>query len=87
MLKRTVSALFALVFALALITPPKASAEVVVGVGLARRPLYGYVDARPRPHIYVAPAYVGYGPHYVRRHYFYSQGYRYAGPRGYGWRR
>jgi len=83
MLKKTVSALFGLVFALALITPPKANAEVVVGVGVAGRPVYGYVV---RPHVYVAPApYVAYGP--VYRPYAYVRGYRYAGPRWYGWRR
>jgi hypothetical protein len=83
MLKRTVSALFGLVFALALLTPAKANAEVVVGVGVAGRPVYGYV-ARPRPFVYVAP-YVAYGP--VYRPYAYVRGYRYVGPRGYGWRR
>lgn len=90
MLKRTVSALFCLVFALALITPPKANAAVVVGVGVVGRPAYeyGYVVARPRPYVYVAPApYVAYGPSYVYRPYVYMRGYRYAGPRGYGWRR
>jgi hypothetical protein len=86
MLKKTVSALFGLVFALALITPPKANAAVVVGVGVARPPVYGYVVARPRPYVYVAPApYVAYGPGYVHRPYCYA--HRYAGPRGYGWRR
>jgi hypothetical protein len=86
MVKKMVSALFGLVFALALIVPPKADAAVVVGVGLA--PGYGYVVARPRPYVYVAPApYVAYGPAYTHRPYFYGRGYRYAGPRGYGWRR
>jgi hypothetical protein len=85
MLKRTVSALFGLVFALALLIPAKANAEVVVGVGVAGRPVYGYV-ARRRPYVYVAPApYVAYGP--VYRPYVYVRGYLYAGPRGYGWRR
>ncbi len=85
MLKRTVSVLFGLVFALALISPPKANAALVVGVGV--RPVYGYVAARPRPYVYVAPApYVAYGA-YVHRPYFYGRGYRYGGPRGYGWRR
>jgi len=88
MLKRTISALFGLVFALALITPPKANAAVVVGVGVARRPVYGFVVARPRPYVYVAPApYVAYGAAYLHRPYFYGRGYRYGGPRGYAWRR
>jgi hypothetical protein len=52
---------------MALITPPKANAEVVIGVGVGARPAYGYVVARPRPYVYVAPApYVAYGPGYVR---------------------
>lgn len=101
MLKRTVLAWFGLVFTLALILPPKANAEVVVGVGVASRPVYGYVVARPRPYVYVAPApYVAYGPGYAYSPYFYPRhvvvggpgyarpyAYRYAGPRGYGWRR
>jgi hypothetical protein len=66
MLKKTVAALFGLVFAMALITPPKANAEVVFGVGVGARPGYGYVAARPRPYGYVAPApYVAYAPGYV----------------------
>ncbi len=84
MLKRTVSALFGLVFALALMTPAKANAAVVVGVGAA--PAYGYVAARP--YGYVAPAaYVACGPGYVHRPYFYGRGYRHGARRGYGWRR
>ena len=66
MLKKSVAALFGLVFAMALIIPPKANAEVVVGVGVGVRPGYGYVVARPQPRIYVAPApYVAYAPGYV----------------------
>jgi hypothetical protein len=66
MIKKTALALFSLLFALALITPPKANAEVVVGVGVAPRPAYGYVVARHRPYAYVAPVpYVAYGPGYV----------------------
>jgi hypothetical protein len=66
MLKKSILALFGLVFAMALITPPKANAEVVVGVGVGARPAYGYVVARPRPYVYVAPApYVAYAPGYV----------------------
>ncbi|MGA3125951.1 MAG: hypothetical protein ABSD13_04495 [Candidatus Korobacteraceae bacterium] len=103
MIKKTALALFSLLFALALITPPKANAEVVVGVGVAPRPAYGYVVARHRPYAYVAPVpYVAYGPGYVYPPVVYPNvvvglgyaggyarpyGYRYAGPRGYGWRR
>jgi hypothetical protein len=66
MLKKSVLALFGLVFAMALITPPKANAEVVIGVGVGARPAYGYVVARPHPYGYIAPApYVAYGPGYV----------------------
>lgn len=97
MLKKTVLALFGLVFAMALITPPKASAGVVVGVGVAPfvpAPAYGYV-VQPRPYVYVAPPYVAYAPRYVYpgrvfvagRPYPGPYAYRYAGPRGYGWRR
>lgn len=93
MLKRTVAVLFGLVLAMALVTPPKATAAVVVGVGVAPRSAYGYVVARPRPYGYVAPApYVAWAPGYVDPPYVYprlvvGRGYRYAGPRGYGWRR
>jgi hypothetical protein len=101
MLKKSIAALFGLAFAIALIIPPKANAEVVIGVGV--RPAYGYVVARPRPYVYVAPApYVAYAPGYVYpggvavglgygrtygRAYARPYAYRYAGPHGYGWRR
>jgi hypothetical protein len=66
MLKKTALALFGLVFAMALITPPKANAQVVAGVGVAPfvpRPPYGYVVVQPRPYVYVAPPpYVAYAP-------------------------
>ena len=58
MLKQTALALFGLVFAMALIIPPKANAQVVVGVGMVPfvpRPAYGYVVVQPRPYVYVAP--------------------------------
>jgi hypothetical protein len=94
MLKKSVVALFGLVFAMALITPPKANAAVVVGVGVGVRPAYGYVAARPRPYVYVAPApYVAYAPVVypggvvVGVGYARPYGYRYGGWRGYGWRR
>lgn len=101
MFKKTVLALFALLFAMALITPPKANAEVVIGVGVGARPGYGYVAVRPRPYVYAAPApYMAYAPGYVHPPYFYPgrafvggpryarpyYAYRYAGRRGYGWR-
>lgn len=93
MLKRTVAVLFALVLAMAVVTPPMANAAVVVGVGVAPRIGYGYVVARPRPYVYAAPApYVACAPGYVYPPYVYPgrvavrRGYRYAGPRGYGWR-
>jgi hypothetical protein len=101
MFKKTVVALFGLLFAMALITPPKANAEVGIGVGVAARPAYGYIAVRPRPYIYVAPApYVAYAPAFVHPPYPYSgrvfiggpgyarpyYAYRYAGRRGYGWR-
>ena len=100
MFKKTVLALFALLFAMASITPPKANAEVVVGVGVAARPGYGYVAVRPRPYVYVAPApFVAYAPGYVHPYLYPGRvfvggpryprryyAYRYAGRRGYGWR-
>jgi hypothetical protein len=101
MLKKSMLALLGLVFAMALVTPQKANAEVVVGVGLGARPAYGYVVARPHPYGFVAPApYVAYAPGYVYPPVVYpgnvvvGLGYarpyayrRYAGRRGYGWRR
>jgi hypothetical protein len=100
MLKKSVAALFGLVFAVALITPPKANAEVVIGVGVGARPAYGYVVARPHPYAYVAPApYVAYAPGYVYPPVVYPgnvvvgvgytrpYAYRYDVRRGYGWRR
>jgi hypothetical protein len=100
MLKKSVAALFGLVFAIALITPPKANAEVVVGVGVGVRPGYGYVVAGPRPQIYVATApYVAYAPGYVYPPVVYPgrvvvgvgyarpYGCRYGWHHGYGWRR
>jgi hypothetical protein len=100
MLKKSLAALFGLAFAMALLTPPKANAEVIVGVGVAARPGYGYVVARPHPYAYIAPApYVAYEPGYfypsyrypahvvVRHEYARHYDYRYAEPRGYGWRR
>jgi hypothetical protein len=99
MLKKSVAALFGLVFAMALIAPPKASAEVVVGVGVHARPGYGYVVARPHPYGFVAPApYVAYGAGYVYPPAVYPgvvvglgygrpYGYRYGFRHEYGWRR
>ena len=55
MLKKSVLALSGLVFAMALITPPKANAEVVIGVGVRAHPAYGYVVARPRAYGYSPP--------------------------------
>jgi hypothetical protein len=100
MLKKSLIALFALVFAMALVTPPKANAAVVVGVGVGVRPGFGVVVAQPRPYAYVAPApYLAYAPGYVYPPVVYPgnvvvgvgfarpYGYRYSGWRGYGWRR
>jgi hypothetical protein len=95
MLKKSVAMLFGLVFAMALITPPKANAEVVIGVGVGARPAYGYVAARPHPYGYIAPApYVAYGQGYaypgnvvVGVGYARPYGYRHEWRREYGWRR
>ena len=92
MLKKTVAALFGLVFAMVLIAPPKANAEVVVGV--RARAGYGYVAVRQRPYVYVVPApYVAYAPGYVYPPVVYpgrvvvEHGYRYDGRHGHEWRR
>jgi hypothetical protein len=67
MLKKTIIALLALVFAVLLVAPSTANAQVVVGVGVGRvypRP-YGYVAVSPGPYV-VAPApYVAVSPGYV----------------------
>jgi hypothetical protein len=100
MLKKSMLALFGLVFAMALITPPKANAAVVVGVGVGASPGYGYAVARPHPYAYVAPVpYVAYSPGYVYPPVVYPgnvvvgvgyarpYAYRYGGWRGREWRR
>jgi hypothetical protein len=100
MLKKSLAALFGLVFAMALITPPKANAEVVVGLCVGARPAFGVVVARPRPYAYVAPApYMAYAPGYVYPPVVYPgnvvvglgyarpYAYRHEWRRGYGWRR
>jgi hypothetical protein len=82
MIKKAAMALFGLIFAVGLMTPAKANAQVVVGVA-------------PRPYVYVAPPVV-YGPGYYAGYYpgrvwiggrwvARPYGYRYYG-RGY-WRR
>ena len=102
MLKKTIIALLALVFAVLLVAPSTANAQVVVGVGVGRvfpRP-YGYVAVRPAPYViapapYVAPGYVypyAYaGPVVVGGGWYprpYAHPYRgYAVRHEYGWRR
>ena len=72
MMKRTVFAMLGLAFVLALASPPKAHAGVVIGVGVGpgfvSRPAYGYgyVVAHPRPY-YAYP--YGYAPGYARPYY------------------
>jgi hypothetical protein len=93
--KKSIVALFGLLFAITLITPPKANAAVVVGVGVGGPHVYVGVG-RPdvRPYGYVAPAaygpapYVAYAPGYVYPRVVVGLGYGYYyGHRGYGWRR
>jgi len=97
MMKRIVFALLGLSVVLALASPPKAQAGVVIGVGVGPvfvpRPAYGYVAVHPR--LYAYP--YGYAPVYAHPHYVYPA-YGYNGPayrggywahrdgRGYGWR-
>lgn len=101
MLKKTVFAMLGLAFVLALASPPKADAGVVVGVGVGPvfvpRPAYGYVAVHTRGY-YAYP--YGYAPLYARPHYVYPPygyyGHVYRGGywgrpvarvyRGYGWR-
>jgi len=93
MLKKTVLAMFALVFVLALAAPPKASAQVTVGFGAGPRPAYGYVVVHPRPRYYAPPPYWVSGPPLEYPPYLYGErvwvggrwGYRPYGYR-YGWR-
>ena len=62
MLKKTIITLLALVFAVLLVAPSTANAQVVVGVGVGRvypRP-YGYAAVSPGPYV-VAPAPYGAG--------------------------
>ena len=66
MLKNSFLAVFGLLLALAFMTPPKADAQVAIGVTIGgpvyARPIYpygyGYVrPVYPRPYIYAGPAY------------------------------
>ena len=93
MLKKTVIALMALVFAVALVAPAKANAQVSIGVQVGpvvAPPPYGYVVVRPSPYVvapapyvvapprYVYPPYVYPGPVVVGRRW-YPRPYPYAG--------
>ncbi len=95
MMKKAMVAVVALMFAAVLAAPSKANAQVVFRVGVG--PVV--VGNAPAP-VVVAPApYVAYARGYVyppvvyREHawvgrgYARPYGYRYAGRRGYGWRR
>jgi hypothetical protein len=74
MIKKAALALFGLVFAMALITPQKANAQVSLGVT---------VGPIVRPYAYVAP-YPAYGYGYHGSNY-YAPGYVYAPSYGYGY--
>jgi hypothetical protein len=68
MKKSTIFAVLGLAAALALASPQKANAGVIIGVGVGpryARPAYGYVVGYPRPYGYYARPYV-YAPGYVR---------------------
>jgi hypothetical protein len=78
MTKSTIFALLGLAVMLALASPPRANAGVVIGIGVGPvypRPAYGYVIVHPRPYVYYAPGYV-YAPRYVHPPYNY---YRFHG--------
>ncbi len=95
MLKKSLLALFGLVFAMALITPPKANAAVIFRVGVGPV-VVGNAPVVVAPVPYVAPApYVAYEPGYVYPPAVYPNvvvgvgyarpyGYRYGGWHGYG---
>ena len=74
MLKKSVLAVFGLLLALAFVNPPKAHAEVAIGVTIGgpiyARPVYpyGYVYVAPRP-AYVYPRSYAYAPVYYGRAY------------------
>jgi hypothetical protein len=72
MTKPTVFALLGLALAITLASPSRASAGVVIGVGIGpvyAPPAYGYVVVHPRPYFYPRP-YV-YTPGYVYPAYGY----------------
>jgi len=96
-MKNTILALCGLVIAFALVAPPKANAQVAIGIGVGR-PVYGYVA--PRAYVYAPAPYAAYAPDYVYPYGYayapyvypsvvigggwYGGGYGYG--RGYGWR-
>jgi len=99
MKKKMLLAMLGLVFAVALVAPPKANAEVVFGVGVGR-PGVGVVVAAPRPYVYAPAPYVAYGPGYAypgyvpgrvivgyRPYYGYRHEWRGEGWHRDGWRR
>jgi|GEM_PF-1411573 len=86
MMKKMVLALFGLAVAFTLIAPPKASAQVNIGIGVG---LPGYVVVEHRPYYsapayyggyaYAAPAYGGYGYREGWRDDRRYEGYRHEG--------
>jgi hypothetical protein len=102
MLKKTIFALFGLVIAFALVTPPKANAQVRVGIGVGVP--YGYAAVAPYAYAY-PPCYdddygysncaypyyggvfVGGGYGYGRGGYYRGGGYGYGRGGGYGYGR
>jgi hypothetical protein len=89
MLKKLALTLFGLVFAVALIAPPKATAQVHVGVQFGA-PSYGYV-VQQRPYYAYDDSYVVYASNraYGYRDGYYDRDYRRHDDRGYrgheGW--
>jgi hypothetical protein len=92
MLKKITLTLFGLVFAVALIAPPKATAQVHIGVRIGG-PSYGYVVQQSPYYVYDDP-YVVYAPSgeygYRVGYYDHDRDYRRYDDRGYwgheGWR-
>ena len=79
MLKKVTLALFGLVLAVTLATPPKASAQIHFGVRIGSPEPYGTVIVQPAPYMEYDEAY--YGSHNwnsgYHDGYYYSRGQRY----------
>ena len=90
MMKKAALALFGLIFAVALLTPPKANAQVAFGVTVGPRVVspYAYVGpAYPYDYGYYPGYYAGYGYAPYWGGYYGGYGRRYYGYEGRGYYR